>query len=530
MLSRQVDLTSMSATEIAACVRGRELSASEVTDAFLRRIESVNGRLNAVVVPLFESARAEAAAIDERIAAGAPVGPLVGVPITVKESFDVRGTPTTAGLTAQKNNIATADALMVSRLRQAGAVLLGKTNVPPLLLSTETDNPLYGRTNNPWDLERSPGGSSGGEAAIIAARASALGLGSDLAGSVRVPAHACGIHALRPTAGRLSMLEHFDCLAGNEAILTQPGPMARSVADLSLAMSVLAGPDQSLDHPSVPPVSWSHPPNAELSKLRIAYYTDSGIFGPSPAIRRAVQQAADALAAMGIQVEEWHGPNLEEAWDICVRLLVADGMKGSRRALRGSKLDRHTRSLFGPSILPRGLLSAWAVLSATLGQRHMSQGLRRLRSVTVDGYFQLVRRRNDFRNRFYEELNARQIDALIGPVDAVVAIPHGASQYLGDSLSYTAIYSLLGMPAGVVSFSRVRDDEASDRPRSFDLAERAAKQAEQGTAGLPVGVQVVARHWREDVALRVMSALEDRFRDTAEYPREAPFRQAGRPA
>jgi len=154
MLSRQVDLTSMSATEIAACVRGRELSASEVTDAFLRRMESVNGRLNAVVVPLFESARAEAAAIDEMIAAGAPVGPLVGVPITVKESFDVRGTPTTAGLTAQKNNIATADALMVSRLRQAGAVLLGKTNVPPLLLSTETDNPLYGRTNNPWDLER----------------------------------------------------------------------------------------------------------------------------------------------------------------------------------------------------------------------------------------------------------------------------------------------------------------------------------------------------------------------------------------
>jgi len=513
----------MSATEIAACVRGRELSASEVADAFLRRIESVNGRLNAVVVPLFEQARAAAAAIDETIAAGAPVGPLAGVPITVKESFDVSGTPTTAGLTARKDRIATADALMVSRLRQAGAVLLGKTNVPPLLLSTETDNPLYGRTNNPWDLERSPGGSSGGEAAIIAARGSALGLGSDLGGSVRVPAQACGIHALRPTAGRLSMLGHFGCMAGNEAILTQPGPLARSVADLSLAMSVLAGPDQSLRHPSVPPVPWNDPSGMQLSKLHVAYYTDNGVFRPSPAIRRAVRQAADALGAMGMKVEEWHGPNFAEAWDICVRLLVADGMKGSWRALKGSKLDRHTRSLFGLSTLPRGVLAAWGLLSAALGQWHMSQGLRRLRSVTARGYFQLVRRRNDFRNRFYAELNARQIDALLCPVDAVAAIPHGASQYLGDALSYTAVYSLLGMPAGVVSLSRVREDEVSDRPRSFDLAERAASRAERGTAGLPVGVQVVARHWREDVALAVMSALERYFRDTPEYPREAPL-------
>jgi len=322
---------------------------------------------------------------------------------------------------------------------------------------------------------------------------------------------------------RLSMLGHFDCLPGNEAILTQPGPMARSVTDLSLAMSVLAGPDQSLRDPAVPPVPWNHPSGVELSKLRIAYYTDNGVFRPSPAIRRAVRQAADALAEMGIQVEEWHGPNLEEAWDICVRLLAADGMKGSWRALKGSKLDRQIRSLFGLSTLPRAVLAAWALLSAALGQRHVSQGLRRLRSVTAREYFQLVRRRNDFRNRFYAELDTRQIDALLCPVDAVVAIPHGASQYLGDALSYTAAYSLLGMPAGVISFSRVRDGEVSDRPRSFDLAERAARQAEQGTAGLPVGVQVVARHWREDVALAVMSALEQHFRDTPEYPREAPL-------
>ncbi len=523
MFSRQVDVTSMSATGIAASVRARELSASAVASAFLRRLESVNGRLNAVVVPLFASARAEAAAIDEMIAAGAPVGPLAGVPVTVKESFDVRGTPTTAGLTARKDHIAAADAVMVGRLRQAGAVLLGKTNVPPLLLSTETDNPLYGRTNNPWDFERAPGGSSGGEAAIVAARGSPLGLGSDLCGSVRIPAHACGIHALRPTSGRLSTIGHFDCLSGNEAILTQPGPLARSVADLSLAMSVLAGPDQSLRDPAVPPVPWNHPSAVELSRLRISFYTDNGVFRPSPAVRRAVQQAADTLAETGVQVEEWHGPNLEEAWDICVRVLVADGMRGPRQALKGSKLDRHTISLIGPPTLPLGVLAAGALLSAALGQRHVSKGLRRLRRASARDFFQLVRRRNEFRDRFCAELDARRIDALLCPADALAAIPHGASQYLGDTLSYSAVYSMLGMPAGVVSFSRVREDERSDRLRSFDLAERAAKQAEQGAAGLPVGVQVVARHWREDVALTLMSALEHHYRDKPEYPRDPPL-------
>lgn len=313
----------MPAINIAACVRGRELTAKEVTEAFIRRIELVNGRLNAVVVPMYESARAAAAAIDELVAARAPVGPLSGVPITVKESFDVRGTATTAGLTARKEHIASADALVVSCLRQAGAVVLGKTNVPPLLQSTETSNPVDGRTNNPWDLERAPSGSSGGEGAIIASCGSALGLGSDLGGSVRLPAHACGNHELRPTSGRLSMLGHFDCMAGNEGIATQPGPMARTVADLGLAMSVLAGAAPSLRDASLAPAPWSDPSGVDISGLRIAYYTDNGVFRPSPSVRRVVREAAETLGEMGVRVEERQGPDLAEAWDICVRLLVA---------------------------------------------------------------------------------------------------------------------------------------------------------------------------------------------------------------
>jgi fatty acid amide hydrolase len=517
------NLTSMSAAEIAASVAEGSLPACEVADAFIRRIESVNGRLNAVVVPMFESARAEAAAIDRMRAAGSPVGPLAGVPFTVKESFDVRGTPATAGLSKRKDRIAAADALIVSRLRQAGAVLLGKTNVPPLLLSTETGNPIYGRTSNPWNLQRAPGGSSGGEGAIIAARGSALGLGSDLCGSVRVPAHACGIHALRPTSRRLSMLGHCDLAVGQGEMLAQPGPMARSVADLALAMTVLAARGQELHDCTVPPVPWNDPAGVDVRKLRVAYFTGNGVFRPSPAIRRAVEEAAGAMAGMGIEVEEWHGPEWQEGWDICVRLLVADGMRSARRALAGSALDSYTIGLVGPSLLPNAALAAVGWLYASLGQLHAARALRRLRELSADRYFRLVERRDRFRDGFLTAMDAGRIDAILCPADALAAVPHGASRFFGDALSYTAVFSLLGTPAGVVSLTRVREGEESDRPRSFDLVEGYARKAERGSAGLPLGVQVVARHWREDIVLAVMAALESQYRETPEYPREAPF-------
>jgi len=520
LTTRHMDVISMSAGEIAACVSHGELSASAVTDAFIRRIESVNPRLNAVVVPMFESARAEAAELDRLVANGTPVGPLAGVPFTVKESFDVQGTPTTAGLTARRNHIAVADSLMVRRLRESGGVLLGKTNVPPLLLSTETDNPLYGRTNNPWDLQRTPGGSSGGEGAIIAVKGSALGLGSDLGGSVRVPANACGIHALRPTSGRLSMLGHFDFRQGHEEVLAQPGPLARSVADLSLAMSVLAAPGQDSYDVTIPHVPWKEPTGVPVLQLRIAYFTDNGIFSPCPAIRRAVEDAASVLAGMGTHVEEWHGPSLEEAWDVCVRLLVADGMRSARRALAGSTVGPLTRDVVSPALLPRGIIAPMSWLLAVFGQKHAAQGFARLRKLSADQYFRLVQRRNDFRDRFLAALEAGRIDALLCPADALAAVPHGSSRFLGNTLSYTAVFSLLGMPAGVVSITRVRNSEESARPKSFDVAERTAQAAERGSAGLPVGAQVLARHWREDVVLAVMAALENYYRHTPEYPAE----------
>lgn len=518
-----IRITDLSAAEMARQITSGAISAREAVEAHIARIEAVNPKLNAVVVPLFDQARAEAAAADAARARGERVGPLHGVPITIKEAFDVAGTPTTAGLTHLAGHRAEADAPTVARLRAAGAIVLGKTNVPQLLLMNESDNPLYGRANNPWDLTRTPGGSSGGEAAIIAAHGSPLGLGSDIGGSVRLPATACGICSLKPTTRRLTTRGHFDPIPGQEGILVQPGPMARSVEDLALALRILAAPGQEAIDASVAPVPMGDPAQVSLRGLRVLFYTENGLFAPSPAFRRAVREAAEALRARGVEVEEWRPPDVGRAWEIYLGLLLADGGASLRRVTRGSKRDWRVQQYFRLFSIPRFLRPAMALAFEVFGQRRAAFGIRRMRAAGIEESWQLVDARNRYTARFMAELDAHRADAIVCPPDGLPAMKHGASFYIGDTLSYTALYNLLGLPAGVVAATRVRPGEESDRPASRDVSDRAAKNVEIGSAGLPVGVQVVARHWREDVVLALMAALEEHFRAQPDYPAHPPL-------
>jgi fatty acid amide hydrolase len=261
-----------------------------------------------MVVPLFHQARHDAATIDAARLHGKRLGSLAGVPFTVKESFDVAGTATTMGLSTHRQRRATSDAYHVTRLREAGAILLGKTNTSQLLMGNESDNPVYGRTNNPWNPDRAPGGSSGGEAALIATGGSALGLGSDIGGSVRLPAHACGIQSIKPTSQRLTMVGHAPLYPGQEAIPAQPGPLARTVADLEMAIRFLSSPQQTMADVTIPPVPPLGVEGVPIKNMRIAVYTDNGIISAAPALRRAVREAAAALASCGAEVEEWSPP------------------------------------------------------------------------------------------------------------------------------------------------------------------------------------------------------------------------------
>ncbi|HEX8476213.1 MAG TPA: amidase family protein [Pyrinomonadaceae bacterium] len=510
----------MTACKLAREIAAGRLSAREAVEVHIARIESVNASLNAVVVTRFDEARREADEADASRRRGESKGLLDGVPITIKESFDVTGTPTTLGLTERAATHAASDAPTVRRLREAGAIILGKTNVPQLVMLNETDNPLYGRTNNPWNLARSPGGSSGGCAAIVAAGGASLSLGSDIGGSVRFPAHACGVSSLKPTSGRLTMHGHAPIFDGQEAIQAQPGPLARSVADLRLALNVLtATDDESLDasHAHIKPLR--DVADIAHDKLRVAFFTDNGILRPAPAVRRAVESAARALAERGVEVEEWQPPSVAEAWMLYQGLLFADGMAWARHTLGKSRRDWRINLIVRSLALPRSLhaLGAWEL--SLFKQTHLADNLRRLGALSVAAYWKLLVQRADYRARFMQSLDDGRFDAIISPPDALPARTHGLSFLLSDALSYSSLYNLLGMPAGVVGATRVRAGEESDRATGWDVVERFARKVENGSAGMPVGVQVAARHWREDVALALMSLLEEHFQQQPDYPR-----------
>ncbi len=519
-------ITSLTATEIAKKVRAGEVSAQEVVDAHIRRIEKVNSALNAVVIPVFEQARRDAEAADETRRRGDPLGPLHGVPLTIKEQFLVKDTATTFGLPHQRDHRATEDGPLVKRLRDAGAIILGKTNTSQLLIYIESDNELYGRSNNPWNLERTPGGSSGGEAAIIASGGSPLGLGGDVGGSIREPAHFCGIQGLKPTAGRLT---NFDTRPGFlpwgvvEALPPQAGPMARSVSDLALAMSVLAAPGLERIDPSVPPVSWPDHNDVSVRGLRIAMYTDDGYFTASPALRRVVNEAADALRALGAHVESWRPPHVEEAMRFFFGAFTADALSWLRHALGPDKPTPQNRMLLRSGKIPGPMRKHVAGMMRHFGQVRLSRVIAQTGRCSVRDFWNLLEERNAYRLRFIDAMDVGALDAIICPPTSLPAVRHGSTTSLPVFDSYARLFNVLGMPAGVVAASRVRAGEESDRPSGKDRVDQAAVHVETGSVGLPIGVQVAARHWREDVVLAVMSALERHFRGQADYPDRPPI-------
>ncbi len=514
------DPTTLGAAELAARIAAGALSSEAAVEAHLRRIEAVNPRLNAVVVLRAAEARAEARAADQLQASGRPLGPLHGVPITIKESFDVAGTATTAGLTTRRDHRANSDGPLVARLRAAGAIVLGKTNVAQLLFFVESSNPLYGRASNPWDPTRTTGGSSGGEAAIIAAGGSPLGLGSDIGGSVRIPAHFCGVSAIKPTAGRLPPLGSIGmAISRQEAVVDSAGLIARRVEDLRLALSIVAAP--GLD-PSLPPVPLGDPAAVELRALRVGWYDDDGYSAAAPSLRRAVKEAASALTARGVTMVPWRFPDVSEAIRLFSGLLGADGLAGMRRLLRGGRTDPNIRMLtaVAPRLAPvRRLFSS---LLRAGGHERLAVGARSFGRVSVDGYWRLLEERSVYRARFFAALDEARLDALLCPPMPGPAFPHAHNNRIGLSNHYCLPFNVLGLPAGVVPATRVRAGEESDRADSRDRGVRALGRAESGTAGLPVGVQLAARLWRDDVVLALMSALESHFSAQPDHPGRPP--------
>lgn len=456
-------LTLWSAAETAEKIHRKKISPVEVAEAYLEQINRRNPQLNALISFDPDRVRQQARRAEAALRSGSRLGPLHGVPITIKSSIDVTDHRCETGTRLREGHTPAVDAPLVARLRAAGAVLLGTTNVPEMLMAYETENPIYGRTNNPWALERTPGGSSGGEAAAIAAGLSAAGVGSDGGGSIRAPAHFSGICGLKPTPGRIPITGHYPPGLGPLAVLGVVGPMARASRDLEILFQVMAGPDR--DDPCAAPVPVRWRKQDELRRIRIAYFEEDGRTPVTPETQAAVRTAAEWLRAAGFEVVPFRPDGLEAA-----------------RVLWGQLFAKGCALLLNPLMGGREaelpLLKEFAASDADQAP------------LSAESLMQILMERDQLRGRFLAQMESYPV--LLCPTCAVPGFRHGERQwqiqgkavrYL-DATSYMQWFNLLGNPAVVVPVAR-------------------------SSEGLPIGVQLVGRPYEDEAVLGVASLLEE---------------------
>ncbi len=454
-----MELTQHPATEMLALLRAGKISPAELANEHIRRIERLNPRLNALVD--FDPERVRAQAGDASVR-----GQLAGLPVTVKSSISTAGYRCEVGSVLSRGSIPSQDATVVERLRRAGAVILGTTNAPEFLMAYETDNLLYGRTANPWNPAYTPGGSSGGESAAIAAGMSAAGLGSDSGGSVREPAHFTGICSLKPTPGRVPGNGHLPPCVGPFSTLGAIGPMARTVEDVSLMFQVLSGQDPT--DPASAPVALRNPSEEDLKQLTIGYFHDDGLIPVTQETRQAVEDAAGALRRRGFRVVPFRPRALESLrklwWTFFVRcgamfvdLLVQEQEERLSPTLKGFLEIAHGE----PPLSAGELLQAWAESDV-------------------------------IRGKMLEEM--REHPVLLCPVCSIPAFKHGERRWIIDGVGveyldvmrFTQWFNTLGAPAAVVPVSKSPE-------------------------GLPIDVQVAARPYEDEVALAIAGIIDREF-------------------
>lgn len=453
----------LSARQIADLIRLKQISPVEVARTHLDRIGRLNPKLNAFVDFQPEVVLTQACAAEDAVMRGKKLGLLHGVPLSVKSAIDVRGHRCEAGTLLRAGRIATEDAPLVARLRGAGAVILGVTNAPELLMAWETDNLLYGRTNNPWDLSRTAGGSSGGEAAAISAGLSAGGVGSDGGGSIREPAHFCGICGLKPTPGRVPSTGHFPKSGGPFALIGVVGPMARTAEDVQILFEAMAGANDG--DPCAAPVEVRRIDEGVLDHVTIGFFEDDGRTPITEETRAAVNRAASLLGDSGFHTEAWRPDGLEEArkrwWEffgVAGGMILEPLLRGQESKISPILREFQSWTKEAPVHTGESLLAAW------LG-------------------------RDEIREKILIQM--KKYPVLICPTAAIPAFRHGEREWLVrgkkvqylDAWSYCEWFNLLGFPALVVPMGHSKE-------------------------GMPIGVQIVGRPWDEEIVLAIGQRLE----------------------
>ena len=445
-MKSKIGLADKSLTELAELIRARSVSPVEVAESHLERIEALNPRLNAIVTlapDLLDRAGV--------LTRSEPIGPLYGVPLTIKDTIDTAGIRTTSGSKIRASYVPTHDAPAVARLKAAGAIVLGKTNPAEMAMDYTADNPVFGRTNHPLDESLTPGGSSGGEAVAIATRMSPGGIGSDLAGSIRIPAHFCGVAGLKPTTGKVPGELQFPPSTGPYSLGAVIGPMARTVADLRILFRVLSGEQRDLAPP--------------LKGLRVAWYTNDGVAPVTEATFRAVSKAASILREAGLATEERRPPNIENANNLWLRVFSRASVVQLRSAYQGREREG-------------GSFVSWRLRTADDTP-----------APTLDEYIAGWMERDKQRAELLEWMETTPI--LLCPVGATPAYKH-------DTLKVTVAGSTMGT---FRAFSYSQAFNVFDLPV---VTTPVSKTAE----GLPIGIQIVGRPNSEELVMDVAEIIE----------------------
>jgi amidase len=477
------DLVFTPAHQLAQMIRDRTLSSVEVLNAYLAQIAKHNTKLSAICTLDEERARQRAKLADEALARGENWGILHGVPITIKDTLETAGLRTTAGYKPLKDYIPQQDATAVTRLREAGAIILGKTNPAELASDYQGINDLFARVNNPWNLNYTPGGSSSGSGSAVAAGLSPLDLCSDFGGSIRQPVHFCGVFGLKPTDRRVPTTGHILEVPGMPKCIRQMltvGALARSVEDLHLCLQLIAGAD--LYQPEIPPVPLDSPSSKSLEKRRIAWADEFSAFSVASEIKLAIQSVAKILTDVGTQVEHWI-PEFDfvAAWQIYYAVATYNLMYS-----QPTTFDYARNSI------------AFLFREATHGDRNLRQlsnvpgmGLSIWFNPTLKGYFEALTKRDDLIAQMEKELEPW--DAWLCPVAMTTAFTHRAKgeavdvdnrkvPYMMASGAYTVPFNLTGHPVVVIPIGQTRD-------------------------GLPIGMQIVGKRWREMELLAIAQEI-----------------------
>ena len=473
-----------SATELARMVRAREIGCVELLDYFVGRMESYNPAVNAIIVQDLDAARGRAVAADEALSRGEDVGPLFGVPMTVKESFNLTGAPTTWGFPEFKDNIATSNAVAVDRLLGAGANVFGKTNVPPGLMDGQSNNEIYGRTNNPWDLSRTPGGSSGGAAAALASGMTGLEFGSDIASSIRNPAHYCGVFGHKPTWGVCPQRGHMLVDTHQSTDIGVVGPLARSVSDLELAFSVVAGPSEreALGYS----LALRPARKTELKDFRIALVCNDSFAEVDQTVSDQLTKLGDFLEGEGVQVSRDDRPRFEsEELYILYMILLRAAAAGS---VTDEEFSQNLQQAKGASRATRDIAKANAY-GVTLSHRD---------------WLRLDEERHRYRIKWIEFFE--RFDALLCPPLSTPAFPHKTGSPQGRTLT-------------------VNGKEVPFENQLFWAGYGAAFYLPATVApiglspdGLPIGVQIIGNQYDDYTCLKFAGLLEEKYRRFAPPP------------